>query len=201
MTNFITRYLPLILILTSLIGITASFILTHDKIATLKDPETAVACDINPILSCGSVMKDPRAEIFGLPHSVFGVGAFSALLAVGVSLLAGASYKKWLWQTLQIIALFGLVGMHYLFFISITVLNVICPWCLVVWIITILAVWSITVRNASEGQLFSGSNNTTQTISRFITRHSGLILLIWYGIIFMSIIVRFWDYWSTVLFY
>ena len=72
------QIVPYILIGTALIGLLASFVLTYDKIQVLMNPLFDPGCNINPVLSCGSVMKTSQASLFGIPNSIFGI-AYSAV--------------------------------------------------------------------------------------------------------------------------
>ena len=72
------RSLAWLLSVGGLVGLLASFILSVEKIEILKDPGFQPSCNINPILSCGSVMITPQAEAFGFPNPLLGVLGFSA---------------------------------------------------------------------------------------------------------------------------
>jgi uncharacterized membrane protein len=95
------RALAWLLTVASAIGLIAAFVLTVEKIALLKDPNYIPSCSINPILSCGSVMTKPQAEVFGFPNSLLGIAGFSVLLTIAVALLAGATFARWFWLGLQ----------------------------------------------------------------------------------------------------
>ncbi|MER3394118.1 MAG: vitamin K epoxide reductase family protein, partial [Microcella pacifica] len=54
-------------------------------------------CDVNPLVSCGTVMTSPEASLFGFPNPLLGVAGLVAPIAVGVALLAGARFARWFW--------------------------------------------------------------------------------------------------------
>lgn len=192
-----SNMLPYILIAAGIIGIIASFALTYDKIHVLADKGYVPSCNINPILSCGSVMKTEQASLFGVPNSIFGLTAFSVLLTFGFLLASGVQVKKWIWIGAQVAATIGVIFMHYLFFQGVYRVNAICPWCFVVWIITIPTFWYITLYNLREQNI-----KLTAKLSRltaFMLRHHGDILLVWYLAILAVLLQRFWYYWSTLL--
>lgn len=191
------KVLPYILIVAGIIGIIASFVLTYDKIHVLTDINYEPSCNLNPILSCGSVMKTEQASLLGVPNTIFGLIAFSILLTFGFLLASGAKAKRWIWISAQIAATVGVVFMHYLFFQGVYRINAICPWCFVVWMITIPTFWYITVYNLREQYL--GLPSSLAWISSFIQKYYGDILFIWYLIIFGILIEHFWYYWSTLL--
>ena len=186
--------LPYLLILVGILGCLASFALTYDKIHVLQNPNYDPGCNINPILSCGSVMKTEQASLFGVPNTVFGLMAFSMLLTFGVLLATGVKANKWVWRCAQLAAAVGVVFMHYLFFQGVYRINAICPWCFLVWMITIPAFWYITLYNLRERNIVLPA-----PISAFMLKYHGEILLIWYLTIFGILLEHFWYYWSTIL--
>lgn len=189
--------LPYILIAAGIIGCIASFVLTYDKIHVLQDPSYSPGCNINPILSCGSVMKTEQASLFGVPNTVFGLVAYSMLLTFGVLLVGGAKVKKWVWLGAQLAAVVGVIFMHYLFFQGVYRINAICPWCFVVWMITIPTFWYITLYNLREKNIKLPA--TLEPISTFVQKHHGDVLVVWYLVIFGILLEHFWYYWSTLL--
>jgi uncharacterized membrane protein len=183
--------------MAGLIGINASFVLTYDKIHVLADKNYVPDCNINPILSCGSVMKTEQASLLGVPNTVFGLIAFSMLLTFGFLLAGGAKVKKWVWIGAQIAATVGVIFMHYLFFQGVFRIHAICPWCFVVWMITIPTFWYITIYNIKEGNIKLPKR--LEPLSIFVQEHHGDILVVWYLVIFGVLLQRFWYYWSSLI--
>lgn len=193
----IQHTLPYILILAGIIGCVASFALTYDKLHVLQNSNYEPSCNINPILSCGSVMKTQQASLLGVPNTIFGLVTFSALLTFGVLLAGGAQVKRWVWVTAQIAAMVGVIFMHYLFFQGVFRIHAICPWCFTVWMITIPTFWYITIFNLKERNIKLPKQ--LGPVSMFAQKHHGDILLVWYLIIFGILLQRFWYYWSTLI--
>jgi len=193
----VQRVLPYLLVMAGIIGCAASFVLTYDKIHVLQDPNYSPACNINPILSCGSVMGTKQASLLGVPNTVFGLMAFSMLLTFGFLLVSGAQVKRWIWIIAQVVALVGVIFMHYLFFQGVFRIQAICPWCFVVWMITIPAFWYITVYNLKQGIIRLPLK--LRLVSVFVQQHHADIILVWYLAIFGVLLQHFWYYWSTLL--
>lgn len=191
------RVLPYLFIVAGVIGLLASSVLTYDKIQLLTDSHYVPSCNINPILSCGSVMTTEQASLMGVPNTIFGLVAFSMLLTFGVLLAGGARVHKWVWMGAQAAATVGVVFMHYLFFQGVYVINAICPWCFVVWMITIPTFWYITLYNLQQ-RTFPLSTRAA-SVAAVLRKHHGDILIIWYLLILGILLQRFWYYWSTLL--
>lgn len=191
------QILPYILILGGIIGALASFALTYDKIQILIDPAYKASCNINPIFSCGSIMSSEQSNMLGVPNTIFGLIGFAMLFTLGVVLAAGAKLPRWIWQAAQLAAMGGVVFMHYLFFQGVYRINAICPWCFLVWMITIPIFVYITAYNLRAGHLpLPGRLGKAGT---FIQRYHARILIVWYLFIFVLLLEHFWYYWSTLL--
>jgi len=186
-----------LLIAAGLLGLVAAFVLTVEKIALLSDPNYVPSCSINPVLSCGSVMITPQAEVFRFPNPLIGIVAFTVVLATGMALRAGATLARWYWLGLQIGLTAGIVFVHWLIFQSLYRIGALCPYCMVVWAVTIPLFWYVTLHNTRTGHLHlpSGARRAVDTLAAY----HGVVLTGWYLLVTALIAVRFWTYWSTLL--
>jgi uncharacterized membrane protein len=191
------KRLGLALAVLSVIGLVASFALTYDTIEKIKNPGFNPTCNINPIISCGRAMTSLQGELFGIPNPVYGIMAFTALLAFSVTLLAGARYKRWLWLMAEFVALLGVLFVHYLFFVSMVILGSICPWCSLVWVTTIAIFWYLTTHLVATGML--SWRSTSHQIADFWKTYATLALVLWYLVLIVIIFLRFRDYWMSLL--
>lgn len=102
--------------------------------------------------------------------------SFTALVTFGVILAAGAKLKRWIWLGAQIVAVRGVVFMHYLFFQGIYRINAICPWCFVVWMITIPVFWYLTLYNLRMGNI--RATGIWAMLSEFVqANHDGILAI------------------------
>jgi uncharacterized membrane protein len=180
-----------------LLGFVASFALTYDKIQVMTDPGYAPNCNINPVLSCGSVMKTEQASLLGVPNTIFGLIGFTAMITLGVVMLTGSKINRRLWLGVQAAATVGVLFMHYLFFQGVFRINAICPWCFLTWMVTIPIFWYTTLYSL---ELFKDKlRGKLKTIASFARHHHADILGVWYLIIFLILLTKFWYYWETLL--
>ncbi|MEV8609588.1 vitamin K epoxide reductase family protein [Amycolatopsis sp. NPDC051373] len=170
------------------LGLAAAIALTLEKIAKLRDPAYVPSCSINPVISCGSVMDSSQASAFGFPNPLIGIAAFSVVVTFGVVLLTGYTAPRWVWLGMQLGATFGVGFVHWLIFASLYRIHALCPYCMVVWIVTIATFWYTTLHNL-RGTAFGG-------LVRRV--HSGLLAL-WYVAVVVLVLQAFWPYWSTVV--
>ena len=147
------RTLPLaiVLIVTGAIGWWAAFSLTLDKLAVLANPQADLDCNYSLIVQCGVNLGSWQGAVFGFPNPLLGIAGFVAPIAVGVALLAGASFARWFWIAFNVGVAAALGLCIWLMYQSIFDLGTLCPWCMLVWSVTIPLFWTLTLSNARAG--------------------------------------------------
>ena len=96
-----SRAFALLLVITGAAGLLAAWVITIDKFKLLEDPNFTPGCSLNPVVSCGNIMKSDQASAFGFPNPMLGLVAYGIVICVGMSLLAGARFPRWYWLGLQ----------------------------------------------------------------------------------------------------
>lgn len=179
-----------ILAVGGIIGIFASIELIIQKIAVLSDPDFVPNCDINPILSCGSVISTEQASLFGFPNPVLGVIGFTVVIMFGALLFTGVEMPRLMWLGLNFGALAGMVFVIWLVSQSLYVVGALCPWCMVVWAVTIPIFWQVTTDNLAGNRLSMGKG-----LSEIIVTLKWILIAGSYLIIMALIFVRWQDFW------
>jgi uncharacterized membrane protein len=178
-------------LVAGVIGLAASMALTVEKIELLLNPSYVPSCNINPIVSCGSVMVTPQASVLGFPNSLLGLVGFTVVIVTGVLAVAKVPLPQWYWGGLTLGVLLGSAFVHWLIFQSLYRIGALCPYCMVVWVVTI-ALLVVTASIAFRPALQSGA-------AQVLYQWRWSIAALWYTAVFLLIMVRFWDYWSTLL--
>jgi uncharacterized membrane protein len=193
------KLLPYIFVIGGVIGLVASGALTLDEIQLLKDPSFVPACSLNPIISCGSVMKSSQAHVFfGIPNPLYGLVAFPVLIAVGMAMFAGAQFKQWFWRLLQLGTLAGVVFVHWLFFQTVYHINALCPWCMGVWLVTITTFWYVLLYNL-EHRIIPTPAKWCAPLTKFFRKHHLDVLILWFVILAALIFQHFWYYFGQFI--
>ncbi|MEU0042970.1 vitamin K epoxide reductase family protein [Streptomyces werraensis] len=191
------RLVAWVLTLGGAIGFLAAFTLTVEKIALLKDASYSPSCSINPVLSCGSVMKTPQAEVFGFPNPLLGIAGFAVVTTIGVVLLTGAVLPRWCWWSLQAGVVSGVVFVHWLIFQSLYRIGALCPYCMVVWTVMMPVFWYTTLHTITGGHMPVPAR--MRRGASMVADYHGVVLTCWYLIITVLILERFWLYWTTLV--
>jgi len=191
------RILPWLLIIGGIIGIIASLVITSEKFALAANPNHQTMCDLNPIISCGSVMKSDQASAFGFPNTYIGLVGFPIVVTTGVAMLAGARFKRWWWLGMQAGLTFGVVFAYWLLWQSMYRIHALCPWCLSVDVAISAVFWYVTLYNFYQGHLTLPAR--LKPLGRFVKKHHVDILL--FGLIAVAAIIlqHFWYYFGANL--
>ncbi|MGW3039781.1 vitamin K epoxide reductase family protein [Kitasatospora sp. NPDC001159] len=191
------RAFAILLFLGGLIGLAASAVLTFDKLRILENPSYVPSCNINPVISCGSVMRTEQAEVFGFPNPLLGLAAFGALAAIGAGLLAGAAYRRWFWLGLHAGTALGVVFTHWLIDQALYDIGALCPYCMVVWATVVVLFWYTTLHNLRTGVIPVGPR--MRAVVREAARYHWALPVLWAAVIALLVLNRFWYYWSTLV--
>src|SRR5690348_4561350 len=118
-TLTLQKAMPWLLVICGSVALLCAIIIMYDKVELLQNPKFVPNCDLNPVISCGSVMQSKQAHAFGIPNPFIGMVGFSVIVTIGVAMLAGAAkFKRWFWLGLEFGTIFGVAFVHWLFFES-----------------------------------------------------------------------------------
>ena len=186
---FTDRWMGVLLTLGSAVGLLASFQLSLDKIRILENPEYILACNFSILMSCKSVISSEQGVAFGFPNPFMGLIGFAIILAIGVAAASGVRFPRWYWVGALLGLTFGAGFVHWLAFQSIFSIQVLCPWCMVVWAVTIPLFWYTLLHVLAK---LTGAGWV-----RALQRWHLVPVVVWYLSVGAVILWAFWDfYWA-----
>lgn len=163
------------LIIASLIGLTAAFALTLEKLVMLEHPDAHLSCNFSVIVQCGKNLASWQGSTFGFPNPILGLVAWPVVLATAVGLLAGAKFARWYWIAFTAVAALGLAFVIFLISQSIFVLGTLCPWCMVTWSAVIPLFIITTLWTTAQG-VFGGSAALRSRAAALLTWSPTIVL-------------------------
>ncbi|GGZ62720.1 membrane protein [Streptomyces inusitatus] len=187
-----SRSLAWLLIITGAAGLLAAWVITLDKFKLLKDPNFTPGCSLNPVVSCGNIMKSDQASVFGFPNPMLGLVTYAMVIAIGVGLLAGARYKRWYWLGLNLGTALGAGFCMWLMYQSLYNINSLCLWCSLAWVATIVMFCYVTVHNVRH-RIIKLPEGPRGALLEF----HWVPPVLWIGIIGMLVLTRWWDFWTS----
>lgn len=183
----------IVLLVGAAISWGAALLLLVEKMHLLSSPGATLSCDINPFISCGSVMMTWQASAFGFPNMALGLGGYAIMGAAGALIASRAALPRWFrWAVLGGIS-FAFAFIHFLAISAIFVIHALCPWCMVVWVMTAPMFFCTVAWMIEAGDLRLPSG-----LSR-VLRHWVLCSVAWYALVIVVIIAAFWQQWMAML--
>ena len=186
--SYSDRQLGFWLVSAGLIALISSAILVYERLQIYIDAGHSTVCDINALLSCGTVMRTPQAEAFGFPNPFIGLVGFSIVVTIGAAIMAGAQFKKWFWVCMNIGLAAATAFIMWLWYQTTFQINALCLFCMIVWVMTITLFVKTTVRNVSAGVV-----PASQSMRESARGWSWFAISLWLILIFGIIVIRFFE--------
>jgi uncharacterized membrane protein len=143
----------LAMLLWSAASLTASFVLAAEAVTLAGDPDAVFGCDLNTVVSCGTVGSSWQASAFGFPNAFLGLMTEPVVIAIAVASLAGVRFPRWFMLAAQTGYTVGLGLAYWLLHQAVFEIGAVCPWCLLVTVATTFVFVEMTRVNVLEGHL------------------------------------------------
>lgn len=182
-----------VLLGASVLALIASFVLSLEKIHLLNNPDAILSCSFNLVLNCSVVMQSWQSSVFfGIPNMYIGLVSFPVLITVAVAALwGGAHFKKGFLLAMNIGVLLGTIFAYWLFFQSLYVIQVLCPWCLVVTVSCTLMFAAVTHISLDENVL-GLSKKADRRVRAFLTKgYHQLVVASWIVLMIALVLLKF----------
>ena len=145
--------LAVFLLIAGGLGLLAAFELSVEKVLSLADASHIPSCNVGVLVGCSTNLSSWQGGVFGFPNPFLGLMAWPVVITIAVAILAGATFARWFWAAFNVGVAGALVFVGWLIYQSIYVLDVLCPWCMLTWAVTIPTFWALTLYNLREGHI------------------------------------------------
>ncbi|SHE24561.1 vitamin K epoxide reductase family protein [Actinomyces glycerinitolerans] len=188
------RSYAVLLVIGSLIGIGACWELIASQISQLRDPDATLVCDVSPLVSCGDSLNAWQGNLLGVPNAFVGGMAFAVLTLIGMLLAAGVRLPRWVWWGLVAGTVCGIGFVAWFLVTSVLTFGKLCPFCTLIWLVTIPIATNTWGRAAAGGHL-----GLPPAASRRLLAGRWWIAGAMYAVIAVIVLVAFWDGWVAML--
>lgn len=186
---FTDRWVGVLLTIGSALALFASFQLSLDKIRLLENADYDPACNFSILMSCKSVINSDQGSVFGFPNPFMGLVGFGILIAIGVAAASSVRLPRWYWVGTLLGLTFAAAMVHWFAYQSIFSIQVLCPWCMVVWAVTIPMFWYTLLHVLAK---LTGARWV-----RVLQSWHLVPVVVWYLAVAGIILWAFWDfYWQ-----
>ncbi len=187
------RWIFLSMLVGALLSLLAAFVLSVEAVELAKNPDADLSCNVNVIVNCATIAKHSTATMFGFPNSFIGLMAEPVVITVAIAGLAGIAFPRRFMFFAQIGYALGFAFAVYLFFISMFVIQALCPWCLLVTVSTTFVLFSITRYNIRENNLYLPKKIQKAAVKFIENDYDKLVLGILIAALFAGIFLKYGE--------
>lgn len=184
------------MLVSSILSLFASLVLSIDAVKLAAQPTGQLACNINSVLSCGTVAKAWQSQLLGFPNSFIGLMTEPVVITVAIAGLGLVAFPRWFMRVAHVVYGLGLIFALWLLSQSYFVINALCPWCLLVTFSTITVFATIT-RVALLENIWSFTPERQEKIVAFLDKGWGRVI---YTGAYASIIIAIFLKYGNTLF-
>jgi uncharacterized membrane protein len=182
-----------VMLLSSLASLVASFVLAVDAIRLAENPSTDLGCNINAVLSCGTVGSSWQASVFGFPNAFLGLIAEPVVITIAVAALAGVAFPRWFMVSAQVVYTLGVALAYWLFYQAMFNIGALCPWCLLITVATTLVFFEMTHVNIRRGNLYL-PRRAQRALSSAVDANLDLMVVIaWLLILALLVVLKYGE--------
>jgi len=180
-----------LMLLGATAGLLASFVLLMDKFLLDKDPNAVLACSVNIVLNCSTVMQSWQSDLLGFPNTVIGLMAFPVIITFALAGLAGIKFPRWWLIAANIGFLIDILFSYWMLGQSLYVIQVLCPWCLSVTVASTLIFATMLFYNLKQNT-FHFKKATDAKIQRFLAGgYFQMLVLSWIAFLVVLVFLQF----------
>jgi uncharacterized membrane protein len=163
------------MLVSSFLSLVASLVLSIDAVKLAAQPKGQLSCDINTVLSCGTVAKAWQSQLLGFPNSFIGLMTEPVVITVAVAGLGLVTFPRWFMRAAHLVYGAGLIFALWLLSQSLFVIGSLCPWCLLVTVSTI-TVFSTISRIVFLENSWNFSSERQEKIVAFLENGWGRVI-------------------------
>lgn len=125
----------------ALMSVVIAVIILVEKLKLAENPDYVTSCSINPIVSCGAVVKSAQAAVFwDIPNPVLGVIGFSVVSAV-YFISFFVKLPRFVWVVNAVGSFAAVIFCFWLATQALFVIQAICVYCVGIWLLTSVLAW------------------------------------------------------------
>lgn len=179
------------ILLSSLISLFASFVLSVDAITLAKNSNAALSCNINEVISCGTVGQSWQSHAFGFPNAFVGLMFEPVICTIAILGLSRVNMPRFFLALVNAVYGLALIFALWLFYESMTEIHALCPYCFLVTLGTGLVFFNFLHLNLRDGN-FSRTTRNDRSNSSFLFYYGDVFTVVLYlmGII-MAVLINY----------
>lgn len=181
------------MLVASAASLVASFVLSVEAITLAENPNAELGCDINAVISCGTVAESWQSHVLGFPNAFLGLMTEPVVITIAVAGLAGVRFPRWFMLAAQVVYTIGLAFAYWLFQQAMFDIGALCPWCMLITVATTLVFFEMTYVNIRDDNLYL-PRRAQAALAGLVRSNLDLILLaIWLLVLVLAVVLKYGE--------
>jgi uncharacterized membrane protein len=127
-------------------------------------------------------LRPPKPQYLDFPTALLVLAVSQILVLIGVLILLDVFIPRWMLQIIALVSGLATLFVSWLAFQSIYIIEILCPYCIVVWGMTV-PIFFLTTRD-----LLKNSRNSTL---KLLVPFTGFLTLAWFLVVGAAITLQF----------
>ncbi len=181
------------MLIASVASLVASFVLSVDALKLAADPHADLGCNVNAVISCGTVAASWQSSLLGFPNAFLGMVTEPVVITLAMAGLAGVRFPRWFMLSAQVVYTVGLVLAYWLFQQAMFEIGALCPWCLLITLATTLVFFEMTYVNIRDDNLFL-PRRIQSALTAFVRADLDLMLVAaWVLVLVLAVVLKYGE--------
>jgi uncharacterized membrane protein len=181
------------MLVASVASLVASFVLAVDALRLAEDPTADLGCNINAVISCGTVAGAWQSSLLGFPNAFLGLVTEPVVITIAVASLGGVRFPRWFMVAAQVVYTVGLAFAYWLFHQAMFDIGALCPWCLLITLATTLVFFELTYVNIRDDNLFL-PRRVQSALTSLIRSHLDLMgVVAWILFLVLAVVLKYGE--------
>jgi uncharacterized membrane protein len=181
------------MLVASVASLVASFVLSVDALRLAEDPTADLGCNINAVISCGTVAGSWQSSVLGFPNAFLGLMTEPVVITIAVAALGGVKFPRWFMFAAQVVYTIGLGFAYWLFHQAMFDIGALCPWCLLITLATTLVFFEMTYVNIRDDNLFL-PRRAQAALTSFVRSNLDLMVVVaWVLFLVLAVVLKYGE--------
>jgi uncharacterized membrane protein len=181
------------MLVASAASLVASFVLAVDALRLAEDPTADLGCNINAVISCGTVAGAWQSSLLGFPNAFLGLVTEPVVITIAVASLGGVRFPRWFMLSAQVVYTVGLVFAYWLFHQAMFDIGALCPWCLLITLATTLVFFEMTYVNIRDDNLFLPRRVQSALTSLIRSNLDLMAVVAWILFLVLAVVLKYGE--------
>ncbi len=181
------------MLIASVASLVASFVLSMDALTLARNPNADLGCNINTVISCGTVAGSWQSHVLGFPNAFLGLVTEPVVITIAVASLGGVRFPRWFMFSAQAFYTVGLLFAYWLFEQAMFEIGALCPWCMLVTLATTLVFFEMTHVNIRDDNLFLPPRLQRTLVGAVDANLDLIAVVVWVLVLVLAVVLKYGE--------